>query len=43
MDYFKQHQVSQNLQQMISLGRERNHKPDNKEVVAKIHTFSCSA
>lgn len=49
MDYFKQHQVSQNSQQIIPLGRERNDKPDNEQVVAKIHTFllksliQCSA
>lgn len=49
MDYFKQRQVSQNLQQIISLGRERNDKPDNEQVVAKIQTFllqsliQCSA
>lgn len=41
MDYFKQHQISQNSHQIIQLGRERNYKPDNDQVVAKIH-FSCS-
>lgn len=49
MDYFKQHQVSQNSQQIIPLRREWNDKPDNEQVVAKIHTFllqsliQCSA
>lgn len=49
MDYFKQHQISQNSHQIILLGRERNYKPDNDQVVAKIHTFllqsliQCSA